>query len=60
MLIFFYFDNYIAVAKLDKVKLWDKVLQVGLSKFPEIQIPIKNVVKIYLFIFWFLLKKYFN
>jgi hypothetical protein len=32
-----------AVSKLDKVKLWGKVLQVGLSKFPEIQIPIKNV-----------------
>jgi len=37
-----YEQALIAVAKLDKVKLWEKVLQVGLSKFPEIQIPIKN------------------
>lgn len=28
---------------MDKVKLFDKVVSVGLSKFPEIQIPIKNV-----------------
>jgi polypyrimidine tract-binding protein 1 len=27
---------------MDKVKLWDRVMQVGLSKFPEIQIPVKN------------------
>ena len=40
---FIFNQNVIAVAKMDKVKLFDKVLQVGLSKFPEIQIPIKNV-----------------
>jgi hypothetical protein len=28
---------------MDKVKLFDKVLAVNMSKFPEIQIPIKNV-----------------
>lgn len=28
---------------MDKVKLFDKVISVGLSKFPEIQIPLKNV-----------------
>lgn len=28
---------------MDKVKLFDKVISVGMSKFPEIQIPIKNV-----------------
>jgi hypothetical protein len=32
-----------AVSKMDKVKLFDKVISVGLSKFPEIQIPLKNV-----------------
>ena len=32
----------IAVSKMDKVKLFDKVISVGMSKFPEIQIPIKN------------------
>jgi hypothetical protein len=31
-----------AVSKMDKVKLFDKVISVGMSKFPEIQIPIKN------------------
>ena len=33
-----------AVQKMDKVKLFDKIIAVGLSKFPEIQIPIKNVI----------------
>jgi hypothetical protein len=33
-----------AVTKMDKVKLFDKVLSVGMSKFPEIQIPVKNVI----------------
>lgn len=33
----------VAVSKMDKVKLFDKVISVGMSKFPEIQIPIKNV-----------------
>jgi uncharacterized pyridoxal phosphate-containing UPF0001 family protein len=33
----------LAVSKMDKVKLFDKVISVGMSKFPEIQIPIKNV-----------------
>lgn len=28
---------------MDKVKLFDKVISVGFSKFPEIQLPIKNV-----------------
>lgn len=31
-----------AVSKMDKVKLFDKIISVGMSKFPEIQIPIKN------------------
>jgi hnRNP-L/PTB/hephaestus splicing factor len=31
-----------AVNKMDKVKLFDHIVSVGLSKFPEIQIPIKN------------------
>lgn len=31
-----------AVSKMDKVKLFEKVISVGMSKFPEIQIPIKN------------------
>ena len=34
---------FLAVTKMDKVKLFDKIISVGLSKFPEIQIPIKNV-----------------
>jgi len=36
---------YLAVSKMDKVKLFEKVISVGMSKFPEIQIPIKNVKK---------------
>lgn len=39
----FCFLFLIAVTKMDKVKLFDKVVSVGLSKFPEIQIPLKNV-----------------
>jgi polypyrimidine tract-binding protein 1 len=31
-----------AVSKMDKVKLFEKIISVGMSKFPEIQIPIKN------------------
>lgn len=31
-----------AVSKMDKIKLFEKVISVGMSKFPEIQIPIKN------------------
>ena len=38
-----YLKIYLAVSKMDKVKLFDKVISVGMSKFPEIQIPIKNV-----------------
>ncbi len=37
------FSSFLAVQKMDKVKLFDKVLAVNMSKFPEIQIPIKNV-----------------
>lgn len=37
-----YEQAFNAVSKMDKVKLFDKVISVGLSKFPEIQIPIKN------------------
>lgn len=37
-----YEQAYYAVSKMDKVKLFDKVISVGLSKFPEIQIPVKN------------------
>lgn len=35
---------FLAVTKMDKVKLFDKIVSVGLSKFPEIQIPLKNVI----------------
>jgi hnRNP-L/PTB/hephaestus splicing factor len=31
-----------AVSKMDKVKLFEKTISVGISKFPEIQIPVKN------------------
>jgi len=31
-----------AVSKMNNVKLFDRVIQVGLSKFPEISLPIKN------------------
>lgn len=37
------FYQFLAVSKMDKVKLFEKVISVGISKFPEIQIPIKNV-----------------
>ena len=38
---------------MDKVKLFDKIISVGMSKFPEIQIPIKNVSFYHYFIVYF-------
>lgn len=32
-----------SVTKMDKVKLFDKVISVTFSRFPEIQLPMKNV-----------------
>ena len=45
-----------AVSKMDKVKLFEKIISVGMSKFPEIQIPIKNVS----FLLFFMKKNEFN
>ncbi len=45
-----YEQAFNAVSKMDKVKLFDKIISVGLSKFPEIQIPIKNVSYIFIYL----------
>lgn len=40
-----------SVTKMDRVKLFDKVISVAFSKFPEIQLPVKNVImKVFIFI----------